>query len=630
MSNNYKADQIKILKDLEAVRKRPGMFIGSTGPRGLHHLVNEVLDNSIDEVLAGYCKNIKIIIHANNSVTVIDDGRGIPVDEHPIYKKPALELVMTMLHAGGKFDTKIYRVAGGLHGVGISVVNALSTFLEAVITRDGKIWRQTYTRGKPTGPLQIIGEAEGDKSGTKITFLPDPEIFESTYFDYERIARRARELAFLNKGINIEVEDERSGKKEVFKYDGGIIEFVKYLNQNREVLFPEPIYIEGERGDVRIEIAIQYNQGFIQDIFTFVNDINTQEGGTHLSGFKAALTRAVNDYARKMENKELNLQGEDIREGLTAIINVKMPNPQFEGQTKTRLGNTEIRGIVDSVVYEGLVRYFEENPSIAKIILQKTISASRARQAAQKARELTRKKESLGGGTPPGKLAACSQDDPQRNELYIVEGDSAGGSAKQGRDRKFQAILPIKGKIINVEKSHLVKVLNNDEIKAMIAAIGTGIKEEFDISKLKYNKIILMSDADVDGAHIRTLLLTFFYRYMQDLIREGHVYIAQPPLYKVTNKNKQYFLYSDAELNKLRESLKGEKMEVQRYKGLGEMNPEQLWQSTMNPETRTLHKVSIEDAVEADELFSILMGEDVEPRRKFIEEHAEEVKELDI
>ena len=630
MSNNYKADQIKILKDLEAVRKRPGMFIGSTGPRGLHHLVNEVLDNSIDEVLAGYCKNIKIIIHANNSVTVIDDGRGIPVDEHPIYKKPALELVMTMLHAGGKFDTKIYRVAGGLHGVGISVVNALSTFLEAVITRDGKIWRQTYTRGKPTGPLQIIGEAEGDKSGTKITFLPDPEIFESTYFDYERIARRARELAFLNKGINIEVEDERSGKKEVFKYDGGVVEFVKYLNQNREVLFPEPIYIEGERGDVRIEIAIQYNQGFIQDIFTFVNDINTQEGGTHLSGFKAALTRAVNDYARKMENKELNLQGEDIREGLTAIINVKMPNPQFEGQTKTRLGNTEIRGIVDSVVYEGLVRYFEENPSVAKIILQKTISASRARQAAQKARELTRKKESLGGGTPPGKLAACSQDDPQRNELYIVEGDSAGGSAKQGRDRKFQAILPIKGKIINVEKSHLVKVLNNDEIKAMIAAIGTGIKEEFDISKLKYNKIILMSDADVDGAHIRTLLLTFFYRYMQDLIREGHVYIAQPPLYKVTNKNKQYFLYSDAELNKLRESLKGEKMEVQRYKGLGEMNPEQLWQSTMNPETRTLHKVSIEDAVEADELFSILMGEDVEPRRKFIEEHAEEVKELDI
>jgi len=630
MSNNYKADQIKILKDLEAVRKRPGMFIGSTGPRGLHHLVNEVLDNSIDEVLAGYCKNIKIIIHANNSVTVIDDGRGIPVDEHPIYKKPALELVMTMLHAGGKFDTKIYRVAGGLHGVGISVVNALSTFLEAVITRDGKIWRQTYTRGKPTGPLQIIGEAEGDKSGTKITFLPDPEIFESTYFDYERIARRARELAFLNKGINIEVEDERSGKKEVFKYDGGVVEFVKYLNQNREVLFPEPIYIEGERGDVRIEIAIQYNQGFIQDIFTFVNDINTQEGGTHLSGFKAALTRAVNDYARKMENKELNLQGEDIREGLTAIINVKMPNPQFEGQTKTRLGNTEIRGIVDSVVYEGLVRYFEENPSIAKIILQKTISASRARQAAQKARELTRKKESLGGGTPPGKLAACSQDDPQKNELYIVEGDSAGGSAKQGRDRKFQAILPIKGKIINVEKSHLVKVLNNDEIKAMIAAIGTGIKEEFDISKLKYNKIILMSDADVDGAHIRTLLLTFFYRYMQDLIREGHVYIAQPPLYKVTNKNKQYFLYSDAELNKLRESLKGEKIEVQRYKGLGEMNPEQLWQSTMNPETRTLHKVSIEDAVEADELFSILMGEDVEPRRKFIEEHAEEVKELDI
>jgi len=630
MPSEYRAEQIKVLKDLEAVRRRPGMYIGSTGPRGLHHLVNEVVDNSIDEVLAGYCKNIRVIIHPGNRITVIDDGRGIPVDEHPIYKKSALELVMTTLHAGGKFDDKIYRVAGGLHGVGVSVVNALSSFLEAKVYRNGKIWRQTYSRGKPTSPVKVVGEVEKEKTGTEITFAPDPEIFESTEFDYERICRRLRELAFLNKGVSIEIEDKRTGKKDRFKYEGGIIEFVKYLNQTREVFFPEPIYIEGEKDRIYVEVAIQYNQSFIQDIFAFVNDINTEEGGTHLSGFKAALTRAINDYARKIENKELNISGEDTREGLTAIINIKMPNPQFEGQTKTRLGNSEVRGIVDSIVYEGLSQHFEENPSIAKLILQKCISASRARIAAQRARELTRKRESLGGGALPGKLAACSENNPEKNELYIVEGESAGGSAKQGRDRRFQAILPIKGKIINVEKSHPVKVLNNEEVKSIIAAIGTGIKEEFDISKLRYNKIILMSDADVDGAHIRTLLLTFFYRYMQELIRRGHIYIAQPPLYKVTNKNKEYFLYSDEEFNKLREELKGEKIEVQRYKGLGEMNPDQLWQATMNPETRTLYKVSIEDAVEADELFSMLMGEEVEPRRKFIEEHAAEVSELDV
>ncbi|MCD6406408.1 DNA topoisomerase (ATP-hydrolyzing) subunit B [Candidatus Aerophobetes bacterium] len=630
MPSEYRAEQIKVLKDLEAVRRRPGMYIGSTGPRGLHHLVNEVVDNSIDEVLAGYCKNIRVIIHPDNRITVIDDGRGIPVDEHPIYKKSALELVMTTLHAGGKFDDKIYRVAGGLHGVGVSVVNALSSFLEAKVYRNGKIWRQTYSRGKPTSPVKVVGEVEKEKTGTEITFAPDPEIFESTEFDYERICRRLRELAFLNKGVSIEIEDKRTGKKDRFKYEGGIIEFVKYLNQTREVFFPEPIYIEGEKDRIYVEVAIQYNQSFIQDIFAFVNDINTEEGGTHLSGFKAALTRAINDYARKIENKELNISGEDTREGLTAIINIKMPNPQFEGQTKTRLGNSEARGIVDSIVYEGLSQHFEENPSIAKLILQKCISASRARIAAQRARELTRKRESLGGGALPGKLAACSENNPEKNELYIVEGESAGGSAKQGRDRRFQAILPIKGKIINVEKSHPVKVLNNEEVKSIIAAIGTGIKEEFDISKLRYNKIILMSDADVDGAHIRTLLLTFFYRYMQELIRRGHIYIAQPPLYKVTNKNKEYFLYSDEEFNKLREELKGEKIEVQRYKGLGEMNPDQLWQATMNPETRTLYKVSIEDAVEADELFSMLMGEEVEPRRKFIEEHAAEVSELDV
>jgi len=630
MSRDYKAEQIKILKDLEAVRRRPGMYIGDTGPRGLHHLVNEVLDNSIDEVLSGYCSNIKIIINSDGSITVSDNGRGIPVDEHPEYKKSALELVMTMLHAGGKFDNKIYRVAGGLHGVGISVVNALSVSLEAIITRDNKIWRQIYSRGKPLGPVEVIGEANKEESGTKITFTPDPEIFESTEFDYERIARRARELAFLNPNVTIEIEDKRTGKKEIFKYEGGIKEFVKHLNRSREVLFPEPLYIEGERGDVIVEVAIQYNKGFIEDIFAFVNNINTREGGTHLSGFKAALTRAINDYAKKEQNKEINFLGEDVREGLTAIINLKLPNPQFEGQTKTRLGNSEIRGIVDSIVYESLTRYFEENPSIAKLILQKAISASRARQAAKKARELARKRESLGDGTLPGKLAACSNNNPEKNELFIVEGESAGGSAKQGRDRRFQAILPIKGKIINVEKSHIIKVLSNEEIKSIIAAIGTGVREEFDISKLRYHKIVLMSDADVDGAHIRTLLLTFFYRYMQDLIREGHVYIAQPPLYRVRNKNKEYFLYSDAEFNKLTEELKGEKIEVQRYKGLGEMNPDQLWQATMNPETRTLYKVTIEDAVEADELFSILMGEDVEPRRKFIEEHASEVTELDI
>lgn len=630
MAREYMAEQIKILKDLEAVRRRPGMYIGSTGARGLHHLVNEVLDNSIDEVLSGYCNNIKIVINSDNSVTIVDNGRGIPVDEHPEHKRPALELVMTMLHAGGKFDTKTYRVSGGLHGVGVSVVNALSSSLETVIARDGKVWRQRYSRGKPLGPVETVGENRDNETGTTITFTPDPEIFESTEFDYERIARRARELAFLNQGVRIEIEDKRTDQKEVFKYDGGIKEFVKHLNRNRETLFADPIYIEEERGDVKLEVAIQYNRGFIEDIFAFVNDINTREGGTHLSGFKAAVTRTINDYTKREQNKDVNLVGEDTREGLTAIINLKLPDPQFEGQTKTRLGNSEVRGLVDSIVYENLTRFFEENPPIAKLILQKTISASRAREAAKRARELTRKKDTLGDGAPPGKLAACSGNNPAKNELYIVEGESAGGSAKQGRDRRFQAILPIKGKIINVEKSHLVKVLNNEEIKSIIAAIGTSIREEFNISKLRYHKIILMSDADVDGAHIRTLLLTFFYRYMQELIREGYVYIAQPPLYKATNKKKEYFLYSDNELARLREKLKGEKIEVQRYKGLGEMNPDQLWQATMDPETRTLYKVSIEDAVEADELFSILMGGEVEPRRKFIEEHADEVAETEL
>jgi DNA gyrase subunit B len=629
MEEEYGAQQIQILKDLEAVRKRPSMYIGSTGPRGLHHLVSEVVDNSIDEVLAGFCENIEVVIHSDNSITVTDDGRGIPVARHPVYKKPALELVMTFLHAGGKFDNKIYRVSGGLHGVGVSVVNALSEWLEAKVIRNGKTWQQRYEKGKPVTEVKCIEENSSGKTGTEISFKPDEEIFESIEFDWEKIVRRLRELAFLNKGLRIEVEDERSQKREIHRYEGGISAFVEHLNKNREVLFPEPIYIKGEKGDVSLEVAIQYNQSFIQDIFAFVNDINTEEGGTHLSGFKAALTKVVNDYLKKEENKDIVLLGEDIREGLTAIINMKFPNPQFEGQTKTRLGNSEAKGIVESIVFENLSRFLEENPSLAKTIVQKAISSSRVREAAQKAREITRKKESLGGGLL-GKLAACSENNPEINELYIVEGDSAGGSAKQGRDRLFQAILPLRGKILNVEKTHLIKVLNNKEIGATITAIGTGIKEEFSLSGLKYNKVILMSDADVDGAHIRTLLLTFFYRYMPDLIRTGHIYIAQPPLYRVSNKNKEYFLNSEEELKELTEKLGEGKIEVQRYKGLGEMNPEQLWNAAMNPATRTIYQVSIEDAVVADELFSILMGIEVEPRRNFIQEHALEVANLDI
>ncbi len=630
MQEEYGAKEIKLLKDLEAVRKRPSMYIGSTGSRGLHHLVSEVVDNSIDEVLAGHCQNVGVVIHSDNSITVIDDGRGIPVAPHPIYKKSALELVMTSLHAGGKFDNKIYRVAGGLHGVGVSVVNALSEWLEAKVIRDGKIWRQRYERGRPTTKVECIEEAILDKRGTQISFKPDSQIFESIEFDWEKIARRLRELAFLNQGLRIEVKDERDEKKETFQYEGGIRAFVKHLNRNREVLFPEPVYLRGEKEDVGLEVAIQYNQSFIQDIFAFVNDINTEEGGTHLSGFKSALTRTVNDYVRKRENKEIVLLGEDIREGLTAILNMKLPNPQFEGQTKTRLGNSEVKGITESIVYENLSRYLEENPSTAKIIVQKAIASSRVREAAQRAREITRRKEGLGGGMLPGKLAPCSENNPEKNELYLVEGDSAGGSAKQGRDRHFQAILPLRGKILNVEKTHLARVLNNEEIKSMITAIGAGIKEEFDSSGLRYNKIILMSDADVDGAHIRTLLLTFFYRYMQELIREGYVYIAQPPLYRVKSKGKEYFLYTEEEFEKLREKLENAKMEVQRYKGLGEMNPEQLWKASMNPVTRTIYHVSIEDAVEADELFTTLMGIEVEPRKNFIQKHALEVTNLDI
>jgi len=630
MEEDYGAKQIKVLKDLEAVRKRPSMYIGSTGPRGLHHLVNEVVDNSIDEVLAGYCQNIRVVIHSDNRITVIDDGRGIPVDIHPLYEKSALELVMTTLHAGGKFDDKIYRVAGGLHGVGVSVVNALSEYLEAKIARGGKLWYQRYERGRPVTSVKCIGEVPQDKRGTEITFKPDREIFEFIDFEGEKIARRLRELAFLNQGLKIEMENEKTGRRESFQYEGGIKEFVKHLNENRDVLFDEPIYLKGSKDGINLEVAIQYNQSFIQDIFAFVNDINTEEGGTHLSGFKSGLTRVINEYAAREKNtKEAPLSGDDIREGLTTILNIKMPNPQFEGQTKTRLGNSEAKGIVESIVYESLSRFLEENPPIAKLIVQKAISSSHVRLAAQKAREITRKRETMGGGLP-GKLASCSEDNPEVNELYIVEGDSAGGSAKQGRDRRFQAILPLRGKILNVEKAHLLKVLNNNEIKSTITAIGTGIKDEFSLSRLRYNKVILMTDADVDGAHIRTLLLTFFYRYMPELIKNGHIYIAQPPLYRVKNKNREYFLYDEEEFKNLREKLGDDKMEVQRYKGLGEMNPDQLWKAAMDPETRTIYRVSIEDTIEADKLFTILMGGEVEPRRRFIEDHAREVTNLDI
>lgn len=627
----YGAKEIKILKDLEAVRKRPSMYIGSTGPRGLHHLIHEVVDNSIDEVLAGYCKNVEVILHRDGSVSVVDDGRGIPVDVHPEYGKSALELVLTTLHSGGKFDHKIYRVAGGLHGVGISVVNALSEWLEAKVMRKGKIWRQRYKRGVPVTGVEVVGEVGSEKTGTWITFKPDPEIFEIVEFDSERLSRRLRELAFLNEEVTIRLLDERTEKEEVFHFEGGIKTLVKYLNQNRDVLFPEPIYFRSTRDGVELEVAIQYHQGFIQDIFAFVNDINTEEGGTHLSGFKAALTRVINEYAnREFKEGKFNLQGEDVREGLCAVLSLKLPNPQFEGQTKTKLGNTEVRGMVESFLYEGLSRWFEENPSVAKKIIQKAILASRVREAAQKARELTRKKETLGGGTLPGKLTPCSEDDPSRNELFIVEGESAGGSAKQGRDRRFQAILPLRGKILNVEKSHLARVLSSEEIRAIITAVGTGIKDDFDPKSLRYHKIILMTDADVDGAHIRTLLLTFFYRYMPELILGGHIYIAQPPLYRAKVKGKEYFLHSEEELERLKKEVGEDKIELQRYKGLGEMNPGQLYQTSMNPLTRTIYQVTLEDAVAADELFTILMGGEVEPRRKFIQEHALEVTSLDI
>jgi len=628
MTEEYSASDIQVLEGLEAVRKRPSMYIGSTDVRGLHHLVYEVVDNSVDEALAGVCSCIDVIIHKDNSISVSDDGRGIPIDIHKIYGISALELVMTKLHAGGKFDNKTYKVSGGLHGVGVSVVNALSEYLEVKVYRKGNIYFQRYERGLPVDSLKVTGKT--NHTGTVIKFRPDPQIFEAVEFTYDILSNRLRELAFLNKGVKITLKDERDGKESFFKYDGGIVSFVEKLTTNKEKLHDSPIFLTNVKDLISVEIAMQYTTSFSETIYTFVNSINTIEGGTHLSGFKSALTKTLNDYARQNNLlKDGGLSGEDVREGLTCVIKVQIPNPQFEGQTKTKLGNSEVRGMVDSMVAQSLGEFLEENPQVAKKIIEKAALASQAREAARKARELTRRKNVLESSALPGKLADCSEKDPSLCELFIVEGDSAGGSAKQGRDRHTQAILPLRGKILNVEKARLDKIFKNKEIFAMITAIGTGIGEDFNIEKTRYHKIIIMTDADVDGAHIRTLLLTFLFRYMKSLIDHGYVYIAQPPLYKIKKGKMEKYVYSDDEKDRLAQEL-GDGYEVQRYKGLGEMNPEQLWETTMNPENRTLLQVTSEDAVLADEMFTILMGEKVEPRKEFIQTYASTVKVLDI
>ncbi len=629
---HYDATTITVLKGLEAVRRRPAMYIGDTGSRGLHHLVYEVVDNSIDEAMGGFCDRIKVWINQDNSVTVEDNGRGIPVDLHPTQKKPAVEVVMTMLHAGGKFDHQTYKVSGGLHGVGVSVVNALSEWCEVEVARDGKIHFQRYEGGNAKTELKVKGKAKG--SGTKTTFKPDKKIFEKIDFSFDIISSRLRDLAFLNKGLKIELKDERIGKYVDFEYEGGIVDFVEFLNENKEALYPKPIYFQRVRDNIDVEIAVQYNSTYVENIFSYVNNIATIEGGTHLIGFKTALTRTINNYAQKnnlIKNSDVTLQGEDTREGLTAIVSIKVPDPQFEGQTKTKLGNSEVKGIVESITGDGLSEFFEENSSVAKKICEKSITAARSREAARKARELTRRKGALEGANLPGKLADCSIEDPQHCEIYIVEGPSAGGSAKQGRDRRFQAILPLRGKILNVEKAPFDRVLSNDEIRTLITALGTGIgSDEFDISKARYNKVIIMTDADVDGSHIRTLILTFFYRYMKELVEQGYIYIAQPPLYRLKRGNTEMYAYSDEEKDRLLKRLGEQGVGIQRYKGLGEMNPEQLWSTTMDPEKRTLLQVTLEDAAEADHVFTMLMGDQVEPRRKFIEENAKYVKNLDV
>ena len=627
----YDAGKIQVLEGLEAVRKRPSMYIGSTDYRGLHHLVYEVVDNSIDEALAGYCTNIDVTINRDNSLTVQDDGRGIPVDIHEKYNKSALEVVMTMLHAGGKFDTESYKVSGGLHGVGVSVVNALSEWMEAEVYRNGNIYFQRYQRGKSMKDVEVRGTSE--LTGTKMTFKPDYEVFEVVDISFETISKRLREMAFLNRGVKIKIKDERTGDEKLFHYEGGIVAFVEHLNKNKTTLHQPPIYFQKSRNSTQVEIAIQYNDSYTETVFSFANNINTHEGGTHLSGFKAALTRTANDYAKEhgLVKGAAKLSGEDIREGLTAIISVKLTNPQFEGQTKTKLGNSDVKGIVETLVGEGLGEFLEEHPKEAENIISKSVLAAQAREAARKARELTRRKSALEISSLPGKLADCSEKDASKCELYLVEGDSAGGSAKQGRSRNFQAILPLRGKILNVQKARLNKILNNLEIRALITAIGTGLGDDFDIEKARYHKIIIMTDADVDGAHIRTLLLTFFYQYMRPLIEIGYVYIAQPPLYRIKKGKATHYVYNDAQLEEKMEEMGGSHgVGIQRFKGLGEMNPDQLWDTTMDPDTRTLVQVMLENAMEADEIFTILMGDKVEPRRLFIEQHAREVKNLDI
>ena len=625
VEGQYGASQIQVLEGLEAVRKRPSMYIGSISSRGLHHLVSEVVDNSIDEALAGFCDTIKVTINSDNSITVIDNGRGIPVDMHKT-GKPAVEVVMTVLHAGGKFGDGGYKVSGGLHGVGVSCVNALSEKMEVEVRRNGKRYGIEFIRGKTSKPLYEIGDA--DSTGTTVHFLPDRTVFTETVYDYDILRLRLRELAFLNKGVTISLQDERDGRGETFHFKGGIIEFVKYVDANKDKINTEPIYVEGVKDTNIVEVAMEYTDSYTENIFSYVNNINTEEGGTHLSGFKQALTRSINDYARKnnlLKENDENLSGDDCREGITAVISIKVQEPQFEGQTKTKLGNSEIRGIVDNLVTEQLEEFFEEHPSEARKIIEKAVMASRARAAARKARDLTRRKSILESSSLPGKLADCQSKDNTMTEIYLVEGDSAGGSAKQGRDRKFQAILPLRGKILNVEKARLDRMLSSDEIKNMITAFGCGIGEDFDIAKARYGKIIIMTDADVDGAHIATLLLTFFYRYMKPLITEGHVYIAKPPLYLVKKGQKAHrYAYTDEELRVCMDEIGSDKknVSVQRYKGLGEMNPEQLWETTMDPQYRTLLQVTLSDAAEADAVFSILMGDKVEPRRQFIEENA--------
>jgi DNA gyrase subunit B len=632
--HHYDATSIQVLEGLEAVRKRPAMYIGDISVRGLHHLIWEVVDNAVDEALAGFCDEVTVTVESGGSIAVQDNGRGIPVDMHATTKKPALEVVMTTLHAGGKFDSNSYKVSGGLHGVGVSVVNALSEWCTVEVLREGKVYSQKYERGIPTAAMQVRpAEKKVKGTGTLVRFRPDSTIFETSDFHYDTIAARLRELSFLNSGLQIHLKDERSGKTNDYFYKGGIVEFVKYLNTNKEALHSKPVFFSRERDNVSVEVAFQYNDGYSESLLSFVNNINTIEGGTHVFGFRSALTRTLTNYANKeglLNKTKVDISGEDVREGLVAVVSIKMQNPQFEGQTKTKLGNNEIKGAVESVVGEGLREFFDENPPVARKIVEKMLAAARAREAARKARELARRKTILDGGSLPGKLADCAYDDPGLCELYIVEGDSAGGSAKQGRDRRFQAILPIRGKILNVEKARLDKILANEEIRSIITALGAGVKDEFDITKLRYHKIILMADADVDGAHIRTLLLTFLYRELKPLVDAGHVYIAQPPLFLVKSGKEEIYCYDEKERDEAITRVGKKNVMVQRYKGLGEMNPEQLWRTTMNPETRTLLRVTNEDAVEADRIFTILMGEQVEPRRLFIEENALAVKNLDI